>query len=68
MSNVDIAKAVDGLATIIAAWGSFQAANAALNKYLNTLINEQRDPNNEEWDALIARIEQNQEQINQLAS
>lgn len=68
MSNVDIAKAVDGLATIIGIWGSFEAANAALNKYLTTLIVEQRNPTPEEWDALINRIEENQEQINRLAS
>jgi hypothetical protein len=68
MNNVDIAKAIDGIAIIISAWGSFEAANASLNKYLSTLINEQRNPSDKEWNALIKSIEANQARINELAA
>lgn len=68
MSNVDIAKAIDGIAIIVGAVGSFQEANAALYKYMQTLIEEQRNPSPEEWNALINSIEANQARINELAA
>jgi len=75
MSNVDIAKAIDGIAIIVGAVGSFQEANATLYKYMQTLIkymqtliNEQRNPSDEEWNALINSIEANQARINELAA
>jgi hypothetical protein len=68
MSNVDIAKAIDGIAIIVGAVGSWQEANAALYKYMQTLINEQRNPSDEEWNALINSIEANQARINELAA
>jgi len=68
MSNIDIAKAVDGIAIILNAWGSWQQANAALTKYMTTFIIEQRNPSDEEWNALINSIEANQARINELAA
>jgi hypothetical protein len=68
MNKIDYAKAVDGIALILNAWGSWERANASLVQYQTILIAEQRNPSDEEWNALINSIEANQARINELAA